>query len=96
MPVVRHAPGVALAGRLQFRLVEQALGRDDHTLRLKVPPQQPDALAWLHENGTVTTERSDPETGLIYVVARLNEADAGRFRTRFPGMEMGAERAVAE
>ncbi|TRO96151.1 GTPase HflX [Glycocaulis profundi] len=79
-----------------LRLVEQALGRDDHTLRLKVPPQQPEALAWLHENGTVTTERADPETGLIYVVARLNEADAGRFRTRFPGMEMGAERAVAE
>lgn len=77
-------------------LAEQALGADDHVLRLKAPPEQADALAWAHENGVVLSERTNPETGLIYMVVRMSGPDAGRFRTRFPGLEMNAEPLAAE
>lgn len=79
-----------------MEMVEQALGREDAILRLKVPPGQAEALAWVHEHGGVLTERTDPETGLIYMVARLTQADAGRFRARFPGLETHSEPAAAQ
>lgn len=77
-------------------LVEQALALDDVILRLKLAPSDSEALAWLHEHGELMDERSDPETGAIYAVARLAEPDAGRFRSRYPGKELSAEKAVAE
>ena len=69
---------------------------EDVILRLKIAPQQSDALAWLHENGEIMDERSDPETGATYAVARLSGPDAGRFRSRFPGLEIAEEKAAAE
>ncbi|TGY87919.1 GTPase HflX [Marinicauda algicola] len=77
-------------------LVERALAAEDVILRLKIAPQQSDALAWLHENGEIMDERSDPETGATYAVARLSGSDAGRFRSRFPGLEIAEEKAAAE
>jgi GTP-binding protein HflX len=68
-------------------LIEAALAEDDLLMRLKFQPRDAAALAWVHENGAVLEERVEPDTGATYVVARLSRPDAGRFRTRFPGLE---------
>ena len=76
--------------------IEAALAADDEILRLRIAPEEAEALAWIHENGEVTDDRTDPDTGVIYAVARLTPPDAGRFRRRFPGVEQSRERAAAE
>jgi GTP-binding protein HflX len=76
-------------------LLDLALAADDVMLRLRLDPEESEAMAWLHEHGEVIEERSDPETGKLYVVARLNEPDAGRFRARFGVAEIRKERAPA-
>jgi len=68
--------------------LERALAAGDYTMRLRIGPDNAAALAWLHENGDVADERTVPETGETYIVARLSAPDAGRFRTRFPGLEI--------
>lgn len=77
-------------------LVERALAADDLILRLKIAPRDAEALAWLHEHGDVMDERSDPETGETYAVARLTRPDAGRFRSRYSGLEIADEKTAAE
>ncbi len=76
--------------------IEAALAADDEILRLRIAPEEAEALAWVHENGEVTDDRTDPDTGVIYAVARLTPPDAGRFRRRFPGVEQSRMRAAAE
>ncbi|PWE17190.1 GTPase HflX [Marinicauda salina] len=77
-------------------LVEQALSMDDTVLRFRADPEDAQALAWVHENGDVLEERVDAESGTTFAVARLSGPDAGRFRRRFPGLEISAEKAAAE
>ncbi|MEQ8405263.1 MAG: GTPase HflX [Oceanicaulis sp.] len=77
-------------------LVEQALAAGDLILRLKIGPADAAALAWVHENGEVLEERIDETTGDTYAAARLTRPDAGRFRRKFSGLEIAAERAAAE
>ncbi|KAA5804781.1 GTPase HflX [Alkalicaulis satelles] len=72
-------------------LVDEALGSDDFILRIKAGPDDGAAIAWLHENGEILDERTDPETGQIHAVARLGQADAGRFKVRFPGLGQSAK-----
>ncbi|MCC5997338.1 MAG: GTPase HflX [Oceanicaulis sp.] len=76
-------------------LVDQALGEDDFILRIKAGPDDGAALAWIHENGEILDERTDPDTGLTHAVVRLGQADAGRFRTRYPGLGQ-AVKALAD
>ena len=77
-------------------LIEAALAEDDLLMRLKFSPSDAAALAWVHENGAVLDERVDPETGVTYLAARLSRPDAGRFRTRFPGLEAATAQEAAE
>ena len=77
-------------------LIEAALADDDLLMRLKFAPSDAAALAWVHENGAVLDERVEPETGVTFVAARLSRPDAGRFRTRFPGLEAADAREAAE
>lgn len=77
-------------------LIEAALAEDDLLMRLRFSPSDAAALAWVHENGAVLEERLEPETGVTYVAARLSGPDAGRFRTRFPGLEAGQARAAVD
>lgn len=77
-------------------LVEEALAAGDLVLRIRVTPGDAAALAWIHENGEVIEERIDETTGDTYAAARLTRPDAGRFRRKFRGLEIAAERAVAE
>ena len=77
-------------------LIEAALAEDDLLMRLKFAPSDAAALAWVHENGAVLDERLEPETGVTFVAARLSRPDAGRFRTRFPGLEAADAREAAE
>ena len=77
-------------------LIEAALADDDLLMRLKFAPSDAAALAWVHENGAVLDERLEPETGVTFVAARLSRPDAGRFRTRFPGLEAADAREAAE
>lgn len=76
-------------------LVEQALAANDLVLRLKIGPADAAALAWIHENGEVLEERVDETTGDTYAAARLTRPDAGRFRRKFKGLEIAAERTAA-
>lgn len=73
-------------------LIEDALAENDVLLRLKFKPSDAAALAWVHENGAVLEERLEEDTGVTFVVARLSRPDAGRFRTRFPGLEAAKAR----
>ena len=77
-------------------LVEQALAANDLVLRIKVTPADAAALAWIHENGEVIEERIDEETGDTFAAVRLTPPDAGRFRRKFRGLEIAAERAAAQ
>ena len=77
-------------------LIEDALAEDDLLMRLKFAPSDAAALAWVHENGAVLDERLEPETGVTFVAARLSRPDAGRFRTRFPGLEAAEAQEAAE
>jgi len=75
--------------------IDQALAEDDLVMRLKFSPADAAALAWVHENGAVLEERLEPDTGVTFVAARLSRPDAGRFRTRFPGLEAADARELA-
>ncbi len=77
-------------------LIEAALAENDLLMRLRFSPSDAAALAWVHENGAVLEERLEPETGITFVAVRLSKPDAGRFRTRFPGLEAGQARQAVE
>lgn len=66
--------------------IESELSRSDATLEVHLEPAQLAAKAWLHDHGDVLHEnvRSD---GNISLVARVTEADAGKFAHRFPDVE---------
>ena len=66
--------------------IETALARDDERIEVHVPPEQPRALAWLHEHGEIRESETDPETGGTTVRVRLAPAEAGRFRAQFPDL----------
>jgi GTP-binding protein HflX len=66
--------------------VERALAREDERIEVHVPPDQPRALAWLHEHGEIRDSETDPETGGTTVRVRLAPAEAGRFRAQFPDL----------
>lgn len=81
-------------------LLEQldlALAQGDRRMRVTINPEDSEALAWLYEQGEVLEERTNGETGQTFAVVRLNEADAGRFESRFPHVQSGElEREAAE
>ena len=66
--------------------IETALARDDERIEVHVPPEQPRALAWLHEHGEIRDSETDPKTGGTTVRVRLAPAEAGRFRAQFPDL----------
>ncbi len=58
---------------------------DDPEIRLTLDPSQGEAMAWLYENGRVTSRETDEE-GRTHVVVRLHPAAMGRFERQFqPG-----------
>jgi len=103
LPRQSGAPAVAATSAATGRglddlmdLIEAALAEGDLLMRLKFAPSDAAALAWVHENGAVLDERLEPETGVTFVAARLSRPDAGRFRTRFPGLEAADAQEPAE
>jgi len=56
---------------------------DDPETHLTLEPSQGDAMAWLYENGRVTSRSTDAE-GRSHVVVRLHPAALGRFQRGFP------------
>ncbi|XBQ15764.1 MAG: GTPase HflX [Oceanicaulis sp.] len=76
--------------------VDRALAAEDVVLTVKAGASDAAALAWIHEHGVMLDDRIDRETGATWAVARLTRPDAGRFRRKFPGLEVAEERAVAE
>ena len=76
-------------------LVDQALSADDVVVRLRAGPADAAAIAWIHEHGEVLDERVEPDTGVVWASARLTRPDAGRFRTRFPGLGFGDDLSAA-
>ena len=66
--------------------IERALATDDDRIEVRVPPEQPRALAWLHSHGEIRDSQMDPETGVTTVRVRLAPAEAGRFRAQFPDL----------
>ncbi|MED5548467.1 MAG: GTPase HflX [Pseudomonadota bacterium] len=66
--------------------IEKALATDDERIEVRVPPEQPRALAWLHSHGEIRDSHMDPETGVTTVRVRLAPAEAGRFRAQFPDL----------
>lgn len=59
-----------------------ALIDDDPETALILLPSQGEALAWLYENGRVTTRETDDE-GRTHVTVRLHPAALGRFERQF-------------
>lgn len=55
---------------------------DDPEIRLTLDPSQGEAMAWLYENGRVTSRETDEE-GRTHVVVRLHAAAMGRFERMF-------------
>jgi GTP-binding protein HflX len=55
---------------------------DDPETALVLSPAQGEALAWLYENGRVTSRETDDE-GRTHVVVRLHPAALGRFERQF-------------
>ena len=55
---------------------------DDPETELVLSPAQGEALAWLYENGRVTSRETDDE-GRTHVVVRLHPAALGRFERQF-------------
>ncbi len=75
--------------------IETELLKDSQVISVSILPQQGEARAWLHANGDVLDETSD-ETGCSRLVVRLPEGAAGRFRARFPLLDVsGGEAAHA-
>ena len=93
--------GLAICRRLAdamnglMSLVDQALSADDVVVRLRAGPADAAAIAWIHEHGEVLDERVEPDTGVVWASARLTRPDAGRFRTRFPGLGFGDDLSAA-
>ena len=65
--------------------IESELSRSDATLEVTLEPAQHAAKAWLHDHGDVIQE-SIKSDGSVAVVARVTEADAGKFQSRFPSV----------
>lgn len=61
--------------------IEEALTREDELLDVTITPQAFSAHAWLHQNGHVLEETAG-EGGEVKMTVRLNESDAGKFRSR--------------
>ena len=76
-------------------LIETALAEDELVMRLKFAPSDAAAMAWVHENGAILEERVEPEGGMSFVVVRLSRPDAGRFRQRYPGLEVAKPKQTA-
>jgi GTP-binding protein HflX len=79
----------ALKGRGLERLlaaIEEAISANYETLVLAIPPEEGRAIAWLHQNGEVLSEKTDPETGILDGYFKLASIDAGRFRAQFPNL----------
>ena len=66
--------------------LETALTAEHELLNLAIPPQDGRAVAWLHRNGEVLNEETDPETGVLTGKFKLTEIDMGRFRSEFPNL----------
>jgi GTP-binding protein HflX len=79
----------ALKGQGMERLlvaIEEAISADYEMLALTIPPEEGRAIAWLHQNGEVMSEKTDPQTGVLEGVFKLAGTEAGRFRAQFPNL----------
>ena len=56
---------------------------DAPEVETQLPPGDGEALAWLYQNGRVTT-RDDREDGSIRLTVRLDDQALGRFERLFP------------
>lgn len=78
-------------------LIDDALSADEIFHHFTLEPKDAEALAWLHENGEILSEKIKHETGSITLKVRLNAADSGRFKTRFAHIaKNSAKTEVAE
>ena len=76
--------------------IDDALAKGDERLYVRFRPENADARAWVHEHGAIIEERSNPDTGLTEAIICLSRPDAGRFRSRFPRLEIDLEAEPAE
>jgi len=83
---ISAADGENIDGLLE--LVEETLSRRAHTVEIYAGPEDAEARAWLYRHGEVLEEGGDHAGGVTRVSARLDPAEAGRFRRKFPGVAL--------
>ena len=71
--------------------IETAISIENEVLVLKLPPSEGRAIAWLHSNGEVVSEETDPDTGVLIGHFRLTPIDVGRFNSQFPKLAIPVE-----
>jgi len=76
-------------------VIDDALAKGDERLHVRFGPADADARAWVHEHGSVLEEGEISEAGVTEALVRLSGPDAGRFRARFPRLEVTLEEASA-
>jgi len=75
--------------------IDSLVTDDAHYIRVEMPADAGEALAWLYRNGDVR-EREEKEDGSIRLMVGLSPAAAGRFEKRFPDLARRAGELMAE
>ena len=63
--------------------IEAALSVKDDIVSVSISPKDYGIRAWLHQNGQVLAEETE-DNGLCHMQVQLSDADAGKFRSRYP------------